>query len=237
MNFTSASRFRAHRAVVEQVCDAILSGEVQVGDMLPSERDIGAQARISRSAVREAMAVLQDSGMVQRKQGRGGGTRVIVDLVPVDLLGRAMDLSHRRIMQMLEVRKVLEITSAELAAARAAADQIQALEGVLERAKELLNGDPDERELFPSLDPKFHVTLAGASQNEVLFGLISEFSREVAVAVDMIPTLEQNRALEVSSMSMVVQAVKRRSPTEARIAMSIHLSYLPPMVDQYFRDE
>jgi DNA-binding transcriptional regulator YhcF (GntR family) len=85
MEFTPASRSRAYRHIVDQVCDAIVGGDIQIGDMLPTERDMAAQSGISRTSVREAMKVLEECGLVARTAGAGGGTTIISDIVPVEL--------------------------------------------------------------------------------------------------------------------------------------------------------
>jgi GntR family transcriptional repressor for pyruvate dehydrogenase complex len=236
MEFVQASKSRAYRSVVEQVCDAVITGELQVGDTLPAEREIAAQLGISRSSVREAMRVLKESGLVSRKAGGGGGTTIISDMVPVELLGKAIEFSHRRIVDLLEARGVLEIAVAELAAARADSDQMRALEQLLDQAQRCMTTGPDVEGLFLSIDPKFHSTVARASQNEFLFRANQSFLRELAVAYDIIPPESEHALVEISSMAAVVDAIKRRSPADARVAMAIHLSYFRPVVDLFFAE-
>lgn len=234
MRFIQPPRSRAYRTVVEQVCDAILAGELREGDMLPPEREIAAQLGISRSSVREAMRVLEDAHLVKRRPGAGRGTTVTSESIPVELLGQAMELSHRRIADMLEVRAVLEIMAAELAAARASEQQVEQLERVLIQARRAIERGPEATDLFEVLDPRFHLTLARAAQNQVLFETCQSFTKEVAVAVDMVPLGDEFYSSEVSSMAAIVGAVKSRDPTRARHAMVVHVSYLPPLVDCYF---
>ena len=237
MEFARTSRLRAYRTVVEQVCDSILSGDLRIGDTLPAEREVAAQLGISRSSVREAMRVLEESGLVSRKSGGGGGTTIVGDVVPAGLLGKAMEFSHRRIVDLLEARGVLEIAMVELAAARADPDQVRSLEAILEQAQQVLSTEPELETLFLSIDPRFHSAIARASQNEALFRTNQSFLRQLAVAYDMIPLGEEQRTLEVSSMAAVVDAIKRRSPTDARTAMAVHLSYFRPLVDLFFAGE
>ena len=237
MEFVHVSRPRAYREVIEQILDAVISGDLRVGDRLPTERDVAAQLGISRTSVREAMRVLKDSGLVERKPGPGGGTRIVTDMVPPDLLSKAMKLSHKRIRDLLEVRNVLEPVVAELAAARADQDQIRTLEAIAQQAQALVAGRGREDALFTTLDPRFHVTLARGSQNEVLVTEIRSLNKQVAVAVEMVPLGEEQGAIAASSIVAVVEAVKRRNPVEARMEMYKHVSHLPPLVDEFFREK
>ena len=241
MQFTPAGESRAYRTVIDQVRDAIMTRDLKVGDLLPSEREVASQLGISRTSVREAIRVLADAGLVSRRAGAGGGTRIIGDVIPVALLGRAIELSRQRIMDMLEVRSVLELTAAELAAVRATPELVANLEQIVRRAHAAIELSPNERDLFTSVESMFHLAVARAAQNEALLRLNRISASEVAVALDLIPLHTQKRwefeQTELSSMAAVVDAIRRRNPTQARAAMSIHLSHFPPIVEQYFREE
>ena len=99
MRFDRAAASRAYRSVVDQVCDAVMSADLHIGDMLPPEREIAAQTGISRTSVREALKVLTDASLVAVKPGGGGGTFVVSDVIPSELLGKAIELSHKRLLR------------------------------------------------------------------------------------------------------------------------------------------
>jgi GntR family transcriptional regulator, transcriptional repressor for pyruvate dehydrogenase complex len=239
IEFRPAAETRAYRTAVEQVCDAIMCGDLKVGDMLPPEREMAVQIGISRTSVREAIRVLADAGVVSRRAGAGGGTTIIRDVIPVGLLSRAMELSQHRIMDMLEVRGVLEVTAAELAAQRATVEEIDALEAVVARGEAMGAANADERGIFVSIESMFHLSVARATHNEVLVRMNRLSATEVAVAIDMIPFASERKrefvADELSSMTLVLAAIRSRDSGAARSAMAAHLSYFPPIVEAYFR--
>lgn len=237
MEFVRVSRPRAYREVIEQVLDAVISGDLRVGDRLPTEREVATQLGISRTSVREALRVLKDSGLVERRPGPGGGTTIVTDIVPTDLLSKAMELSHKRISDLLEVRSVLEPAVAELAAARANRDQVRSLEEIAQQARVLVTDKEHEGALFTTLDPRFHVTLARASQNDVLVNEIRSLNKQVAVAVEMVPLGEEMGSIAAESIAAIVEAVMRRNPVDARMEMYKHVSHLPPLVEDFFRVE
>jgi len=238
MDFVSASKPRSYRRVVQQVCDAIIIGELHIGDSLPPERELATQLEISRTSVREAIRVLADAGLVSRRRGGGGGTKVIADSVPIDLLDRAIELSHKRISDLIQVRGELEMLAAELASARADEDDLRTLDQIVEQASDLANDHPDYRRLYNTVDVRFHLALAKAARNEVLFGTNQSFARQILVAIDMIPMgaeeIRQFVAEELSSMIMIARAVKNRDPHGARTAMAMHLAFLLQHVDRFF---
>ena len=238
MDFVSATTPRSYRRVVQQVCDAIIIGELHVGDALPSERELAARLEISRTSVREAIRVLADAGLVSRRRGGGGGTKVIADTVPADLLDKAIELSRKRIADLIQVRGELEMLAAEMASARAEADDLRTLDQIVAQASDLVYDHPDFHRLYNTVDARFHLALAKASRNDVLYGTNRSFARQILVAIDMIPMcaeeIRQFVAEELSSMTAVVQAVKHRDPQGARTAMAMHLVFLLQHVDRFF---
>src|SRR5512136_427194 len=62
---------RLYEKIVEQIKGRIVSGELKIGDHLPSERELAEQFQVSRTAVREAVKALSEKGLVQVRPGRG----------------------------------------------------------------------------------------------------------------------------------------------------------------------
>lgn len=75
---------RVHEAVAHQLRDTILAGGYQAGDRLPHERELIARFEVSRTAIRQAMQLLEQQGLVDVRVGSGGGCFVArVDFAPV----------------------------------------------------------------------------------------------------------------------------------------------------------
>lgn len=236
MRLSPAAPSRAYRAVVDQVCDAIMSGDLHVGDMLPAEREIVAQVGISRSSVREALKVLADAGLVAIKPGGGGGTRVIRDVIPVELLGRAMEMSRKRIVSMLEVRNALDLTAAEMAAMRADPSFYQSLDDTVEQMESVIRDHLTDYDLFRTVDTRFHLLVVKASGNDVLLQTYRPFARQAALALDMIGT-DDILTLELPTMKSLIQAIKKQNPASARLAMSSHVYPLLSIAERFFEGD
>jgi len=85
----SPIRFRrSFEEVLDQVADAIRSGDLRVGDRLPPERALATRMRVSRPTLREAVKILVDIGALEVRPGRAGGTFVRSELVPRRALQR-----------------------------------------------------------------------------------------------------------------------------------------------------
>lgn len=60
-----------HRRLATALADAIRSGELDPADPLPSESDIAKDCGVALGTVRQAMSVLREAGLIERRQGRG----------------------------------------------------------------------------------------------------------------------------------------------------------------------
>src|SRR5438034_2683712 len=122
-----------HGRIVHAIGRRILSGDLRPGDLLPAEPDLGA----SRTVVREAVKVLAAKGLVESRPKTGTRVRPrdAWNLLDPDVLTWQQDgaaASEELLRKLTEVRRIIEPAAAELAAARADAADIAALERALE---------------------------------------------------------------------------------------------------------
>ena len=74
-----------YRLIADELRSAITTGELQVGDKLPGEHELGDLHKVSRHTVREALRLLEDQGFVRRHKGIG---TVVISSVATD--GRSL---------------------------------------------------------------------------------------------------------------------------------------------------
>jgi DNA-binding FadR family transcriptional regulator len=187
--FTPVQTRKTFEEAVEQIAEKVKTGELHVGDRLPSERSLADLMQISRPTLREAVKVLQDSGLIDVRRGAGGGMFVATEIVPPELLKRRRDLRIHEVAQVLEARRVLEPRVAQIAAARATPDDFEAMQKTIDdqrailAAGDLLREGREDR--FLALDVRFHLTIARASGNETLVGLVRSLYHDLEIARDM----------------------------------------------------
>ena len=85
MSETGAAIGPAAEEVRRQLLDQISRGQLRPGERLGAERDLAQALGVSRSTVRQALAALEEAGVVRRVPGRGGGTFVRRQKVERDL--------------------------------------------------------------------------------------------------------------------------------------------------------
>ncbi len=215
---------RAYQVVLAHVEAGILDGTYRKGDLLPPERDLAAQLNVGRSAVREAIRVLDTQGLITASTGRGGGTR----LVPAqgDALARIFRLhlaiAGSGISDLTETRVALERSSAAVAARRidlAALRELTATATAMRTANSI-----DE---FNDLDTAFHVQLARAVRNDLVAELtvaIREAVREpIRTASELMSDWANFRVTLITDHELVLEAIAAGDAEEAAAAMETHI--------------
>jgi len=157
--FAPVSRRTVSEEIRERLAASIRSGQLAPGQPLPSERSLCDDFGVARTSVREAIQGLVSVGMIERRANRAYVTESLpgLDFEP--------DADERkvRVRQLFEVRRLVEVPMAQLAAVRADDAQREALRALAARFSGEMPLD-----LFRALDREFHVTIAQAADNPYL---------------------------------------------------------------------
>jgi GntR family transcriptional regulator, transcriptional repressor for pyruvate dehydrogenase complex len=185
--FEPVATRRTFEEAVEQIADKVKSGELAVGERLPSERELASRMRISRPTLREAVKILVDSGVLEVRRGQSGGIFVASELVPRELLRTKSEIRVSEVAGVLEARRLLEPRVAQLAAVHAGEDDFAAMHDIIERQRELAGARDFLRheDLFLQLDLKFHLAIARATGNSTVVALIRPLFKRLEIARDM----------------------------------------------------
>lgn len=193
-------------------------GVWQPGDQLPGERDLASRFGVSRSSVREALRILELHGWVEIRQG--DGTRVAS---PSESFGRRLrSRLHQEdfILELFEVRRILEPAVAALAAERSHPQGVARLEELLAQ-QQAAKGDLYR---FVELDMVFHKTLADMSRNAVLSEIVGLLEVELR-QIRLVSTAKRYRPqVTLSEHLRILEAIRASDPEAARQAMLAHLS-------------
>src|SRR5690348_6040349 len=99
--------------LAEQAQSALLEliarRDLRTGDGLPSEMTLASEFGVSRQIIREALKALQGQGVIEIRNGRGAVVRPVDSSSLVVFFQRAVRLNRRTIIELIEVRKGIEI--------------------------------------------------------------------------------------------------------------------------------
>ena len=165
--------------VVDKLTQFILSGEAPREQALPPERSLAEQFGVSRNVVREATKILQSRGLVDVRQGVGTIVQGLT-VEPVQrVIAHALEGRVDPLLKLLEVRLTLEVQTAELAAQRRTAADIEAMETLLTAFEGLIPADGPQTDFIEAcarIDVDFHQRVAKATQNEVFVLMLDSMS-------------------------------------------------------------
>ncbi len=222
-------------AAFENLRDGITGGRWAPGERLPSERHLAAQMGVSRAVVREAIKHLVGQGLVEVKPRRG----LFVKAASADILGDPFEhligTDFDRVMELLDLRRVLEARSAHLAARYATPDDLAALAEIhAEMARDRQRGVTGE-----SADVRFHCAIASAAGNTVLahlmatlHGALSKASRLLA---SRLMAAEHYREGMFARHTKIFEAIRDGNAKRAAAAMEDHFDFVVGEFSQYRR--
>ena len=193
--FEPVATRRTFEEAVEQIAEKVKSGDLHVGDRLPSSASWRRSMRISRPTLREAVKVLAEAGVLEVRRGQSGGIFVASELVPRELLRTRSEMRVGEVAGVLEARRLLEPRVAQLAAVHAGEDDFAAMQDTIERQRELAGARTScsHEDLFLQLDLKFHLAMARATRNSTVVSLMRslfsrlEIARDMAVHAPLVP--------------------------------------------------
>ncbi|MBB1516054.1 FadR family transcriptional regulator [Tessaracoccus sp. MC1679] len=202
----------------------ILAGRLSKDARLPNERELATQLGTSRSAVREAIKVLQAQGVITSHTGPGRGTRVAASQGPA--LGRMLKLHVAldaiSFDELTETRVVLERAAAEAAAVHA--DDASLAD--LGRLAESMVAVSDTAR-FNELDTAFHVAIAGLGANRLIrdmtIAIREAVARPILGAEERIPNWEALRLRLLAEHAGIHRALSARDGANAANLCEAHI--------------
>jgi GntR family transcriptional repressor for pyruvate dehydrogenase complex len=158
---------------IDRIRELVASGEWEAGMRLPREADLAKQLGLSRNSLREAVRALSLARVLEVRQGDG---TYVASLDPGELLEPTLSATHllrgRTVLELFEVRRLLEPEAAAVAARRANAEIIAELRLELDR----MIAAGDRAEELVEADAAFHDVIARAPGNAVLRALLRSLS-------------------------------------------------------------
>ena len=222
MNFKSVKRRKVHEDVAEQIEDQILSGGLEKGANLPSERSLMEAFNVGRPAVREALLLLQRGGFIEvSSNGRPIVTRPTATNVLEQLSGSARFLlsSKDGERSFQDARRLFEAAIARNAAEIATPEDIERIGAALKANREALGN----AEAFERTDVEFHLAIANTGGNTVFSALHSAIAEWLSLQRKVSLRVPGVEAKAYKSHEEIYDAIVVHQPEAAWLAMDQHL--------------
>jgi GntR family transcriptional regulator, transcriptional repressor for pyruvate dehydrogenase complex len=216
------TRLSLSQQVARGLLQFIAAEPVESGQTLPSENDLAARFQVSRPIVREALKSLAATGVVQIVNGKGAVVQPLSGDPLRIFFERAIGADASAVRDLMELRRGIEVESAMLAAQRRGEADLERIKEALERMAPHLY-EPD---LYSELDLAFHVQIAAASHNTVLYHLV--YSIRSSVLESMKQGFSRRRKEMIERTQEVhadlVARIEEQDVDGARLAMIAHFA-------------
>jgi len=228
MPFQRIEAEKLSQSVVRQIEQLILRGILRPGERLPSERELSERLGVSRPSLREAVAELQERGLLATRAGAGIYVADVLGNAFSPALIRLFAVHDEAVVDYIGFRRDLESIAAERAALHGSDTDLKVIDTIFHKmeAAHSKRNPADEAEL----DAEFHLAIIEASHNVILlhmmrsmFDLLREgvfFNRQIMFKQ------RTTRDLLLDHHRAINSAIQTRDPEAARKAVVVHLNYV-----------
>ena len=226
MDIKRKSEEPVYTAVVEHVTALIKQGDLKPGDSLLSERELCERFNVSRTSVRKALAILSGMGLVEVTPRSGARVAQASSQQAIDSLSQMIARNRYQAVHLYEVRRLIEVQAARLAAIRREeADVIK-----LRELDKLIKDSLQNPEVLHQADMRLHVGIAESTKNpffaELMSVLIAAYMEIFNVVWATWGSAEEEQALFAhyfQQHGMIVEAIADKDPEAAAVYMTQHI--------------
>ncbi len=211
-------RRKVYELIAERLLARISERRWKPGDALPTERQLMESYRVGRSSVREALRILESKGLI-RALNKGAFAIAEYGSMLNHSLHLLLALQETNLRELFEVRKILEVEVAGLAAARRTdADLTQMARAIDEMVEGLSSEDR-----YIAADLQFHLTIADASRNRIALHMMQAIRDLLHRALGSIYHIPGSPQRSIAQHRLILAAIAAGDPDQAQHHMREHL--------------
>ena len=211
--------------IADQIMGLIKNGKLKPGDSLPSERAMARSLGVSAPPLREGLKILETLGFIEIQPRSKIVVKSIAGVALRDPIAKAIEGDLSMVIQLLEVRKILESWAASKASQIATDQAIESLEKAYRELKE----DFEKDRLGVNADARFHLEIFQAAQNTILshigFTLFDLLWQSQKLIRETMFKEDENKQRLLEQHSAILEAIKGQDPQKAREAILAHLDF------------
>jgi GntR family transcriptional repressor for pyruvate dehydrogenase complex len=211
-------RRKVYELIAEHLQGQIVDRRLKPGHALPTERELSESYRVGRSSVREALRMLESKGLI--KDSGGGAFTVAEYGNPLSLsLQLLLTLDEANLLELYEVRKILEVESAGLAAARQTGEDLTRMSAAIDGMVAGLSAQDD----YIAADLQFHLAVAAATRNRIALYMMHAIRDPLHRALASIYHIPGSPERSIQQHRDILAAISDRDADAARARMREHL--------------
>jgi DNA-binding FadR family transcriptional regulator len=201
--------------VVRRIGEAIGAGVLAPGERLPGQIQLAETLGVARMTLRQALAILEDAGLLEIRRGRTGGAFVAADPPPP-----ALDPpTAEQLRALTDWRRAVSGEAAALAALRRTSAEAH----VLADAMQAVEAAAGEAAGFRRADARFHVLVAELSRSRRLVAAEANLQVELGDVLALTPGPARARLASQAGHGPIVTAIAAGDADAARAATVRHV--------------
>lgn len=215
--------------VIQQLRVRLAAGEFRIGDKLPPESVLVAELGVGRTTLREAIRVLEHAGLLEVRQGSGTYVRSLNERG-----GLATRLRQARVLEVLGVRRALELEMTRMAATYRTDDALITMRDILDRMHSSLESGDELG--FVDADMEMYRVIAAETNNSILIEMYTSFSEALRLALGQviaIPGVMQNC---LGRHEDLFEAITAHDPDRAEAIARAHLERITGLIEDLLGD-
>ncbi|RBI71454.1 GntR family transcriptional regulator [Roseovarius sp. TE539] len=235
MPFRKVTPEKLSTAVTRQIEKLILRGILRPGERLPPERELAERLGVSRPSLREAVAELQEKGLLCARAGAGIYVADVLGNAFSEALVQLFSEHDEAVFDYIAFRRDLEGLAAERAARLASDTDLQVVDAILSRMERAhQKADPSEE---ADLDAEFHLSIIEASHNVIMLHMMRSMFQLLREGVfynrQVMFRQRTTRQALLDQHRNINDALQARDPGRAKAAVLDHMLY----VENALRDQ
>jgi len=228
MPFEPVHPEKISQSVVRQIEQLILRGILKPGERLPSERELAERLGVSRPSLREALAELQESGLLVSRAGAGVFVGDVLGSAFSETLIRMFANHDEAVLDYITFRRDMEGLAAERAARMGTDTDLKVIDTIFRKMETAHNKrDPSEE---AGLDADFHLSIIEASHNVIMLHMMRSMYQLLREGVfynrQIMFKQRTTRDQLIDQHRTINDALQDRDPIAARAAVEAHLSFV-----------
>ncbi len=240
MPFKPVQSEKLSHSVVLQIEQLILRGILRPGERLPSERVLSEKMGVSRPSLREAVADLQDRGLLDSRAGAGLYVSESLGASFPAALSQLFATHNEAVFDYLDFRSDMEGLAAERAARLGSDTDLQVIDAIFKKMEAAsLVADPTHE---ASLDAEFHLSIVEASHNVIMLHMMRsmyELLRNGVLFNRQVIYQQRNKRNALMDQHRAINdALQARDADACRAAVKAHMAFVKTaLTDQHTTDQ
>ena len=228
MPFEPVQQEKLSYGVIRQIEGLILRGILRPGERLPAERELSERMNVSRPSLREALADLQDRGLLSSKAGAGVYVADVLGSAFSPALTKLFSTHEAAVFDYLSFRRDMEGLAAERAARLGSDTDLKVIDTIFRKM------ETAHRKRNPTdeggLDADFHMSIIEASHNIIMLHMMRSMYDLLRKGVfynrSVMFKQQLTRAALLEQHEAINTALQNRDPAGARAAVEAHLDFV-----------